>query len=83
MTTDTDRTLRVEFTIEPWREGGHPPYVEAALDTARSSGLPVDLGPFGTGVEGPADQLYRLVPQVLEAAMNAGAGRVSLQISRP
>lgn len=74
--------MRVEFTIEPWKEGGHPPYVKAALAIARASGLPVDLGPFGTGVEGPAADLYMLIPQVLKAAVDAGAERVSLQISR-
>ncbi|MBJ32221.1 MAG: hypothetical protein CL466_13065 [Acidimicrobiaceae bacterium] len=73
--------MRIEFTIEPWVEGGHPPYVVAAVSTAEASGLDIDLGPFGTGVEGPADELYRLVPSVLEAAMTAGAERVSLQIS--
>lgn len=74
-------TMRIEFTIEPWVEGGHPPYVQAALAAAEASGLPVDLGPFGTGVVGPAAEVYALVPAVLEAAMAAGAGRVSLQIS--
>jgi len=74
--------MRLEFTIEPWQEGGHPPYVEAALAAARESGLPIDLGPFGTGIEGPPGQLYELIPQVLEAAFDTGAERVSLQISR-
>ena len=73
--------MRIEFTIEPWVEGGHPPYVVAAVSTAEDSGLDIDLGPFGTGVEGSPDQLYQLVPSVLEAAMAAGAERVSLQIS--
>jgi len=82
MTTGDDH-MRVEFTIEPWKDGGHPPYVEAALAAAHASGLPVDLGPFGTGVEGSAPELYQLIPQVLEAALSAGAERVSLQISRP
>ncbi|CAN5837077.1 hypothetical protein BH24ACT5_BH24ACT5_07970 [soil metagenome] len=82
MMADHDH-MRVEFTIEPWKDDGHPPYVEAALATARASGLPVDLGPFGTGVEGSASELYRLIPLVLEAALIAGAERVSLQISRP
>jgi uncharacterized protein YqgV (UPF0045/DUF77 family) len=73
--------MRIEFTIEPWVEGGHPPYVQAALARAEASGLPMDLGPFGTGVEGDATDIYALIPELLEAAMGAGAGRVSLQIS--
>ena len=73
--------MRIEFTIEPWVEGGHPPYVRAALARAEASGLPIDLGPFGTGVEGDASDVYALVPELLEAAMGAGAGKVSLQIS--
>lgn len=73
--------MRIEFTIEPWVEGGHPSYVQAALSAAEASGLDIDLGPFGTGVEGAPDEVYRLVPAVLEAAMEAGAERVSLQIS--
>lgn len=75
--------LRLEFTIEPWVEGGHPEYVRAAIATAEESGLPVDLGPFGIGVEGPDDAVTALVPFVLRAALAAGAERVTLQVSRP
>lgn len=74
--------MRIEFTIEPWSEDGHPPYVRAGLERAQQSGLPVEPGPFGTRVEGPADELYALVSAVIEAAMEAGAGKVSLQFSR-
>jgi len=78
----TAQYLRAEFTIEPWQEGGHPAYVQAALAVAESSGLAVDLGPFGTGVEGPAVDVYLLIPLVLEAALESGADRVSFQVSR-
>ncbi|MEX2627769.1 MAG: thiamine-binding protein [Ilumatobacteraceae bacterium] len=74
--------MRVEFTIEPWVEGGHPDYVHAAIATAEASGLPVDIGPFGIGVEGPTDDLFQLLPHLLRAALDAGADRISLQVTR-
>lgn len=74
--------MRIEFTIEPWSDAGHPPYVSAGLERAQASGLPVELGPFGTRVEGPPDRMYALVSEITAAAMDAGAGTVSLQITR-
>ena len=74
--------LRIEFTIEPWSDAGHPTYVRAGLERAEASGLLVEPGPFGTAVEGPADDLYALIPDVMRAAMEAGAGKVSVQIGR-
>lgn len=74
--------MRIEFTIEPWSDAGHPPYVRAGIERAEASGLSVQLGPFGTQVEGPSDRVYPLMSEIVEAAMEAGAGTVSLQITR-
>lgn len=73
--------VRLEFTIEPFVETGHPPYVAAAVAVAEQSGLDVDLGPASTGVEGEMEAVAALMPRLVEAAIKNGATRVSLQIS--
>lgn len=44
-----------------------------ASNVVQASGLPVELGPFGTRVEGPPDRMYALVSEIIAAAMDAGA----------
>ena len=61
-------SLRVEFTVEPFVPGAPGPHVLAAVDAAAAHGLTVEFGPFGSSGEG--------------AALEAGASRVSVQVSR-
>ncbi|MCU1466348.1 MAG: hypothetical protein JWM72_2276 [Actinomycetia bacterium] len=75
--------LRIEFTVEPFRDGTPGPHVHAAVEAASAAGLPVDFGPFGSSVEGDDDQVLAAADSVVRAAMAAGATRVSLQITRP
>lgn len=70
--------VRVEFTVEPFREGGPGRHVEAALHPLREAGFPPEVGPFGNTVEGEAGPLLQAVGQALAASVAAGATAVSL-----
>ncbi len=74
--------LRLEFTVEPFVEGEPGPHVLAAVDAARGFGLDVDFGPFGSVVDGDDAAVLDAVDAIVRAAMDAGATRVSLQLSR-
>ncbi|MGW2599485.1 hypothetical protein [Streptomyces klenkii] len=74
--------LRVEFTTEPFDLDQVPPHAEAARDALRGAGLDaVDVGPFGSTAEGADAAVLAAVRQVLSASLEAGATRVSLQVS--
>jgi uncharacterized protein YqgV (UPF0045/DUF77 family) len=75
--------LRIEFTVEPFHDGAPGPHVHAAVEAARAAGLAVDFGPFGSSVEGDDEQVLSAADAVTRAAIEAGASRVSLQITRP
>ena len=75
-------TLRVEFTVEPFVAGAPGPHVIAAVDAAGAHGLAVEFGPFGSSGEGADADVLRAMEAAIRAALDAGASRVSLQISR-
>jgi uncharacterized protein YqgV (UPF0045/DUF77 family) len=75
-------SLLVEFTIEPFVPGEPGPHVRAAVDAAHRSGLGVEVGPFGTSVEGDDASVLDAVDAIVRAAVAAGATRVSLQLRR-
>ncbi len=70
-----------EFTIEPFVEGDPGPHVRAAIAVAEAAGLAVDVGPFGTAVEGESAAVLDAVDGVVRAAVANGATRVSLQLT--
>jgi len=72
--------LRLEYTVEPFVEGAPGPHVQAALDAAAAAGLSVEFGPFGTTVEGADSAVLDAAARILQAAVGAGASRVSLQV---
>ncbi len=74
--------LRLEYTVEPFVEGAPGPHVRAALDAAQATGVDVEFGPFGTTVAGGDDAVLAVASGILRAALDAGATRVSLQVSR-
>ncbi|MDQ6613284.1 MAG: helix-turn-helix domain-containing protein [Actinomycetota bacterium] len=74
--------VRLEFTVEPFLEGSPGPHVRAAVDEARRQGLDPDVGPFGTTVDGEAAQLLPGLGAIVGAAVDAGASRVALAVSR-
>ncbi|HEX3424687.1 MAG TPA: helix-turn-helix domain-containing protein [Acidimicrobiales bacterium] len=74
--------LRLEFTVEPFVEGSPGVHVRAALDEVRTQGLEAEMGPFGTTVDGDADQLLPALGPIVAAALDNGASRVAVAISR-
>ena len=75
-------SLRVEFTVEPFVPGAPGPHVIAAVDAAAAHGLTVEFGPFGSSGEGEDATVLPAIEAAIRAALEAGASRVSLQISR-
>lgn len=75
-------TLRVEFTVEPFVAGAPGPHVLAAVEAAAAHGLAVEFGPFGSSGEGADIDVLPAVEAAIRAALDEGASRVSVQISR-
>jgi uncharacterized protein YqgV (UPF0045/DUF77 family) len=69
-----------EFTIHPFVTERLEPYVSAALDETRRSGLVVDVGPLGTTVQGDLDAILDLMVRVHRAAFHHGATRVVTRV---
>ena len=72
--------VRVEFTIEPFRDGAPGKHVIAAVAAAKGMGLKPEMGPFGTGFEGDATLALGGIGAVIGAALANGASRVSIQV---
>ena len=48
-------------------------HVHAAIEVIQASGLPYEVGPLGTSIEGSPDALWPLLRKVHEATLEAGA----------
>lgn len=48
-------------------------HVHAAIEVIQASGLTYEVGPLGTSVEGPPDEVWALLRRVHEACLAAGA----------
>lgn len=70
---------RAELTVEPFEEGNPGPHVQAAIEALAP--LEPDIGPFGTAVEGEVDDVFSAVGSAVRAAMDAGATRVSVNMT--
>ena len=75
-------SVRVEFTVEPFVAGAPGPHVLAAVDAAAAHGLTIEFGPFGSSAEGDDAVVVPAIEAVIRAALDAGASRVSVQVSR-
>ncbi len=74
------RDCTAEFLIEPF-EVGHPgAHVEAAFAAVRELGFEPEIGPFGTTIKGESHLIMEAVKLLLDAATDAGATRVSVQV---
>ena len=73
-------TVLVEFTVEPFTEGSPGPHVLAAIAAARASGGEPTMGPFATSVEVVSAEAGALARAVVDAALEAGATRVSVTV---
>jgi uncharacterized protein YqgV (UPF0045/DUF77 family) len=74
--------IKVEFTVEPFVEGGPGPHVRAALDQVRARGLSVDVGPFANTVDGEHHVVLKAVEPLVTAALANGASAITLTVSR-
>jgi uncharacterized protein YqgV (UPF0045/DUF77 family) len=74
--------IKVEFTVEPFVEGGPGPHVRAALDQVRARGLMVDVGPFANTVDGEHHLVLKAIEPLVTAALANGASAVTLSVSR-
>ncbi len=72
------RQVRVEFTVEPFREGALGAHVDAALGSLRDEGFEPEIGPFGNTVEGDARPLLEAVARAAAASFDAGASGITL-----
>lgn len=72
--------VRVEFTVEPFREGRLGAHVEAALRSFREEGFTPDIGPFGTTVVGELGPLMTALARATEASFEAGATGMALNV---
>ncbi len=72
------RQVRVEFTVEPFREGRLGGHVDAALRSLREDGFAPEVGPFGNAVEGDAGPLLEAVARAVAASFDAGASGITL-----
>ncbi len=75
--------VRAEFTTEPFSgEGALPAHVTRSAAVLTRAGLEVDLGPFGTAVEGDDGAVVPALGEVLTEALASGATRVTLQLEK-
>ncbi len=73
---------RAEFMIEPFVEGSLGPPVLAGIKAVVERGFEPQIGAFGTTVEGDAGPVIAALGDMLDAAMSAGATRVSVQVEQ-
>jgi len=60
----------------PGTAGDRYAHVDAAIAAIAASGLPYEVGPLGTWLEGPPDAVWQAVRAAHEAALAAGAASV-------
>jgi uncharacterized protein (TIGR00106 family) len=70
----------VEFSIFPMDKGESlSPYVARAIKTIQDSGLPYELNPMGTCVEGEWSDVMALVDRCFQE-MQKDSGRINLSL---
>lgn len=69
-----------EFTITPVVGGELTPFINAAVDEVKKSGLKYEVDAMGTTVEGDLDRIVEVVRNAHQAVKNMGAKRVLTEI---
>lgn len=70
-------TVNVSFQVLPSVEGVHPyDVVDRAIAVVQASGVPYEVGPMETTMEGDYDRLMQIVKEAQEACIAAGASSV-------
>lgn len=75
-------TARLEVLVEPFRENAPGPHVTAVLAVLEATGLPVDMGPFSTTVEGELVTLTAAAEELLRIGFEAGATAIQARLER-
>ena len=74
--------VRVEFTVEPFRDGHPGDHVLAAWRAVEADGCELETGPFSSMVEVPDAIVAKVVADLLRAALDGGATRVTVQVEQ-
>ncbi|MEN6372064.1 MAG: MTH1187 family thiamine-binding protein [Armatimonadota bacterium] len=69
-----------EFTVTPLVEGEMKPYVDAAVDEVKKSGLKYEVDAMGTTVEGDLDEVMDTVKRAHNAVRQKGARRFFTEV---
>lgn len=69
--------------VEPFTEGSLGPPVLASIDAVKAHGFDPSVGAFGTTITGDRTHVSEAIRDMVDAAMDAGATRVTVQIDRP
>jgi uncharacterized protein (TIGR00106 family) len=69
-----------EFSVTPVIGENLRPYVDAAIEVVKKSGLNYEVDAMSTTVEGELDQVLDVVKKAHRAVMGMGAGRVLTEI---
>jgi uncharacterized protein (TIGR00106 family) len=69
-----------EFSVTPMVEGELRPFVDAAVEEVKKSGLKYEVDALGTTVEGEIDQVLDTVKRAHHAVREKGAHRVVTEI---
>ena len=74
--------VEIEFMVEPFNEGAPGPHVLAAIAAAEAAGAAVEMGPFVSVATVASEAVAELGRVILEAALAAGAHRISISVQR-
>lgn len=69
-----------EFSVTPVVGENLRPFVDAAIDVVKKSGLNYEVDAMATTLEGGLDQVLDVIKRAHRASMDAGAGRVLTEI---
>lgn len=69
-----------EFSVTPVVGGEMRPYVDAAIEEVKKSGLKYEVEPMGTSVEGDVEQILDVVMKAHRAVKQKGADRVLTEL---
>ncbi len=69
--------------VEPFTEGALGPPVLAGIEAVKAHGFEPSVGAFGTTISGDRELVTAAIRDMVDAAMDAGATRVTVQIDRP
>lgn len=64
-----------EFSVTPLVDGTIKPYVDAAVEEVKKSGLRYQVDPMGTTVEGELDQVLETIKRAHKAVRSKGVHR--------